>query len=165
MICPMWSTDEHHNSRQSGSPEGAEVPAKAVGGAFVKLRLDRGMHTSPDWYSGGEGRAAVRRERQPTAATVTSVRTDGDEPAASQRLERGRESRAIHGKERGDCPHVRRLGPIERHEQRELAARQTHAAKGLVKAPCEDTGGALDVKAEARVSNEPPLMGTQACTC
>jgi len=124
MICWMWSTDEHHNSRQSVSPEGAEVPAKAVGGAFVKLRLDRSM-----------------------------------------RLERGRESRAIHGKERGDCPHVRRLGPVERHEQRELAARQTHAAKGLVKAPCEDTGGALDVKAEARVSNEPPLMGTQACTC
>jgi len=65
------------------SPEGAEVPAKAVGGVFVKLRLDRGMHTAPHWYSSGEGRAAVGRERQPTAPAVTSVWTDCDEPAAS----------------------------------------------------------------------------------
>jgi len=141
------------------------VPAKAVGGVFVKLRLDRGMHTAPHWYSSGEGRAAVSRERQPTAPAVTSVWTDGDEPAASQRLERGRESRAIHGKQRGDCRHVRRLGPVERHQQRELAARQTHAAKSLVKAPCEDTGGTLDMKAETRVSNEPHLTGVQAYAC
>jgi hypothetical protein len=96
---------------------------------------------------------------------VSSVGTDGDEPAASERLERGRESRAIHGKERGHGRHVRRFGSVERHEHRELAAGQTDPAKDLVKPSCEDTGGALDVKAEARVSNEPNLMGAQACTC
>ena len=71
-----------------------------------------------------------------------------------QRLERGGERRAVHGKQRRNRCHAGRLGPVQRHHQRELPAGQAERPQCLVEAARERPRRALQVKAQAGVANE-----------
>jgi hypothetical protein len=71
-----------------------------------------------------------------------------------QGLERGGERGAIHGQQRCDRTDAGRLGPVERHHHRILAAGQAKRPQRIVeparKRPCR----ALQVKTQAGVANE-----------
>ena len=75
---------------------------------------------------------SVFREPQPATASVLVVDHHRDEVAPLQRLERGGERRAIHGQQRRDRTDVGRLGPVERHHHRILAAGQAERPQRIV---------------------------------
>ena len=64
------------------------------------------------------------RDGQPAAALVFFVDRNLHQPAPFQRLELGGQRGAVHGEQRGDAADIRRLRPVERHQQRELAVGQ-----------------------------------------
>ncbi len=86
-------------------------------------------------------------EAQKTAPAIIHITGDGDEAIALERLQRGRERRAVHGKQLRDLSDRRRLGAIESIEQRELAAVQANRPQRLVELPRQRASGALNVQA------------------
>jgi hypothetical protein len=60
---------------------------------------------------------------------------------------------SVHGQQVGDAAQARRLGTVQRHQQRELAVGQAHRPQGLVEATGQGPRGALDVQAKARVAD------------
>ena len=76
-----------------------------------------------------------------------------DQAAPLQRLEVGRQGRAVHRQQRGDAADDRRLRPVERHQQRELAAGQAGGLQRQVEAARQGPGGALGVQAQADVAD------------
>ena len=104
---------------------------------------------------GGEGLreqcASVVREDQDTAAPVGRVGRNLDQTAALQRFEGGGQRCPVHGEEGGDRPHRGRIGPVERHQERELPVGESEWAQGFVEATSQGAGGPLDVKTEAAI--------------
>jgi hypothetical protein len=107
----------------------------------------------PDGKRTGEEVAAFGGEDEDAAAAVGRIGRYLDQAAALKWLEGGGKRGAIHGEQRGDRAHGRRVGAIERHEERELAVGEIEGAECLIETTGEGAGGALDVKAEAAIAN------------
>ena len=71
-----------------------------------------------------------------------------------QRLERGSDRRAIGAKHASDGTDAGRGGLVERHQQRELPTREAERPQRVIKMPREHTRGALQMKAQARVTDK-----------
>ena len=71
-----------------------------------------------------------------------------------QRLERGGDRRAVGAKHASDGTDAGRGGLVERHQQRELPTREAEWPQRVIKTPREHTCGALQMKAQARVSDK-----------
>ena len=141
-----------HRQVRSGQRE--QTSPQAIAAGTRKRPLDLGMGASPGWHRAGEQRAARTRQLQPATASVVGIDHDRDEAAPLQRLERGGERRAVHGKQRRDRTDAGRLGPVQRHHQRILAASQAERPERLVETPRERPRRALQVQAQTRIPNE-----------
>ena len=115
--------------------------------------LDVAVKGEPDREGFGEQSSAGWGESQDTGAAVVWVGSYGEQAAALKRLQRGGEGGSIDGEQRGDSGHRDGAGPVQRHEQRELAVSEAERAEGVVEAAGEDAGGSLEVEAEAVVAN------------
>ena len=73
--------------------------------------------------------------------------------ASLERLQIGGKRGAIHGQQRRDASDGWGLGPVERHQQRELAARQADGAQRVVETPRDRARGPLHVEVYAGVAN------------
>jgi hypothetical protein len=133
--------------------EFAQGSSQSVGAASCQQALSLRMFPFPHRCGGGEQRSAGRRQYEAAAAFVGAVHVDFQKAAAFERLEIGGESRAIHGEERRNVTEARRLGAIERHQQRELALCQIEWPQRIVKAPGQRARGPLDVQTKAAVAN------------
>ena len=91
---------------------------------------------------------------QMTAKRITPCLWFDDQAAARQRLERGGERRAVHGKQGCDRPDAGRLGPVQRHHSRILPAGEAERPQRVVETPRERPRRALQVKAQARIANQ-----------
>ena len=146
------------------SSQREQVSPQAIGAGTRKRPFDLGMGASPDRHRAREQRAARTRQLQPATAPVVGIDHDRHEAAPLQRLERGGQRRAIHGKQRRDRTDAGGLGPVQRHHQRVLAAGQAERPERLVEAPRERPRRALQVQAQARVADEArDLEGNLAC--
>jgi hypothetical protein len=138
----------------SRSGQRQQVSPQTIGAGAWKHPLDLAMGASPDRYRAREQRAARTRQLQPATASVVVIDHHRDEAAPLQRLERGGERRAVHGKQRRDRTDAGRLGPVQRHHQRVLAAGQAERPEHLVETPRERPRRALEMQAQARVTDE-----------
>jgi hypothetical protein len=135
------------------SVEFLQRSAQSIGTRLGQSLLGFGMRLRPHRCSGDKERPSGRRQNQSSAAFVRFVHFDLDQAAAFERLERGRERRAIHRKQVSNVADARRIGAIERYQQRKLTLRQTERAQRVVEAPRQRPRRPLDVKAKAIVAN------------
>ena len=147
------------NARQRGSasaagrrPRGAvrqDPQTLAQKRAILEQAFDIGMDALPNRQRTREQDFARPRQCQPTTSPVGGIDSDTDQSAPEQRLEQCRQCRAIHAKQRCRRAEARRLGAVERHQQRELAIRQAQWAESVIKAPRQSTCRTLGVKTQA----------------
>src|SRR6185437_5657631 len=104
----------------------------------------------PDREGRFERGAALAGDDETAAALVLSIDRDLDEAAPLERLEVRGQRGAVHGERRRDLAHDRRLGLIERDEQRELPMGQANRAQHIVEIARERARRALDANAETR---------------
>jgi len=116
--------------------------------------LDLGMRFPPDRISFGQQRTTRRRQSKSPAAAVLFVDRDFQQPASFERLKIGRESGAIHRKERGNAAECRWLRAIERHQQRELTAGEIERTQHVVEATRQCARSTVHVQAQAAVPHQ-----------
>ena len=143
-----------HGTEIIGLAQRPQVPPQALGAGAWNQALDLGVGALPDRNRAREQRAARGRQLAPAAASVMGVDHHRDEPAPLQRLERGGERGAVHGKQGRDRPDAGRLGPVQRHHRRILSAGQAERPQRVVETPRERARRALQVKAQARVPHQ-----------
>ncbi len=102
--------------------------------------------------------ASRRGEYQPLDPPVRWIRCYLHQAVALQRLEIGGEAGAVHREQVGDRTERRRPGPVERIQQRELAAGDAEAAKGLVEAARQRARRALRRQTQAMIAHEMRLV-------
>jgi len=93
------------------------------------------------------------RERESAIALIGFIHGDLDQPAALKRFQIGGQGCAVHRKQLRHAADRRRLGPIERHQKRELAVGQCKRAERIVEAAGEGARGALHMQAQACVTH------------
>jgi hypothetical protein len=149
MRCPTKSACDEINR----SAKFAQAGAQRVGAAAGEQALGLRMRALPYGCGGGQQCSAARRQQEAPAPLIGAVHRDFHEAAAFERLKVGGECRAIHSEERRNVADARRLGAIERHQQRKLALRQIERPQRIVKAPRQSACGPLDVQTKAAVTN------------
>jgi hypothetical protein len=112
----------------------------------------------------GEKRTAGRGEAEAAAAPVLGVDLGFYETAALQRFERRGQRRAIHGEERGDLAHYRRVLPVQGDHQRELTIGKAQRPEDLVEMPCQRPCRPLHGKAQAGIADLMRLRERQGAT-
>jgi hypothetical protein len=114
------------------------------------------MDSLPDRNRAREHRPSLRCERHQPATSVAGVGRQLHEAAALQRLERGGQRRAVHGKHRRDSPHAGRFRAVQGqgHHQRELPACQAERSQPRIEFAREGTCRPLRVQAQAVVADE-----------
>src|ERR1700754_204741 len=103
------------------SRQRAQRMTQVVGAAPRDLFLDLSMRMLPQREGLAEQCASGRGEGETAAAAVLLVDRDLQEAAPLEWLEIRRERGAVHGKQGGHVSDARRLGTVQRHQQRELA--------------------------------------------
>ena len=126
--------------------------ASAKGASISAMR--RAARSAPPRRAtpGPSGVRASRRFRR-----SARIGGDPDEPAPLQRLQRRGQRGAVHRQHRRHRAQSRRLGPVQRHQQRELPVGQAERPERLVEPPRQRPRRALRLKAQA-VSRAPPRV-------
>jgi hypothetical protein len=106
--------------RRVRSGRGAQALPKAIEVGMRKQAVDRSIVCRQ------MGTTFASRAR-PAGVSGPSSGSNGhfDDAAPPQRLERRGDGRAVYGQGRRDPSDARRLGPVQRHHQRELPVAQT----------------------------------------
>ena len=131
-----------------------------AGAAQEPLRLP--VRARPDRRCGGKERASGRGDDQPPAAFVGVIHLHLDKTAARERLEIGGERGAVERQQRGDGADGRRLGTVERCQERELPLGQTDRPQRLVEASCQRPRRSLHMQAKTVVAH---VMGESEGRC
>ena len=97
---------------------------QSVGALLREQALGLGVGLLHSGAAAASKALAFRGERQAAAAPVLLVDGDLHQPAAFERLEVGGQRGAVHGEQDRDAADARRLGTVERRQQRELALGQ-----------------------------------------
>jgi hypothetical protein len=116
-----------------------------------EMALNFSVGAPPDWCGAGEQVPALCGQNQSAAAAIVLILLNADKAAALERLEGRGERGAVHGQQVCHRSHRRRLGPVQRHEQRKLPVGKPQRAEGLVETAGQSAGRALHVQAEAMV--------------
>lgn len=135
------------------SGKGLQIDAKPIGARAGEEALERRVGPLPNRDGLDKQSPAARGQHQAAASFVGMVDGHLRQAATLKRLELGGEGRAIHGKQSGNLSHARRLGTIERHQERELAIGQPQRPQRVVKAPCHHPRRPLDMETEAGIAN------------
>ena len=87
------------------------------------------------------------------------------ESAALKWFDRRSERSPIHCEQGSYGAHLRRLGSIQRHQERELPVRQLKGPECFIKMPGQNSCGTLCVKTETIVSDQDGCLVWQRCFC
>lgn len=121
--------------------------------------FDFSVGAGPDGNGGREHFHACGGQAQVADSAVVEVGVGFKKTAAGQSFDRGGEGGAIHAEELGYGAHGGRrnaghIGPVEAHEQGELAVVDASRLERFIKAAGQGAGGTLDIETEAGVSHQ-----------
>ncbi len=135
----VLSLEPKLRKREQTTPEPIRI-------TVLELGLDIAMRLFPDRHCRGQQSLSLRCQEEAPAAAIETIWRDFDQAATLQRLECRGQRGAIHGKEIGHCRDRRRLRPVQRHHERELAVRQLERPQGLIEAAGQGARRPLHVK-------------------
>jgi hypothetical protein len=115
--------------------------------------FELGVGLAPDWSRLGQQLATSSSELHDSASAVGWARGDSKQPATRKRLERCGEGRSVHGEDLGNVSHARRVRPVQRHHQRELAVGEVEWTEGLVEASRQRPCRPLSAEAQAMIAH------------
>ena len=121
---------------------------------ITNLPFDLRMGVFPDWIRLCQQRSAGRRQSKTPAPAVLLIDRNLQQPAPFKRLEIGRKRRPVHREKGRDVAQRRRLGTIERHQQRKLTVGEVERPQHIVKAARQCACRAMDVQAQAVVAHQ-----------
>jgi hypothetical protein len=138
----------------SSSGQGAQVASETVWISSRQATLDFTVGTLPDRNGPGQQCHAFRCQSHQTAPPISVVRGYRDQSTPLQWLQCCSQCGSIHCQQGCHCRHLRRFRLVEPHQQRKLSIPEVEWSQRVVKAPCQRSGGALHMKAEATIANQ-----------
>jgi len=144
----------NRSESQAELGQSAQIIPQALGISIRKQAFYLPMRTLPNRHGRSQQTPAFPGQRHQTAATIQWIGRNFDQSAPLQRFQRRSQRGAIHSQQRRYSAHGRRLGPVQRHQQRKLAIGEIERPQGLIEAPRQCPGSPLHMQAEAAIANQ-----------
>lgn len=116
--------------------------------------FDMRMRIFPDRIGLDQQSTSDRRQSETPATAILLVDRHFEEPAPFEWFEISRKGRAVHRKKGCDAAKRRRLLPVKRHQQRELAIGEIKRSQYVIEAARQCTGRAVNMQAQAIVTHQ-----------
>ena len=151
-IWQCWSRSAHRCSAADRGPAlaaphaGIRVPAESIVDLRVGLR--------PQRKRPGEQGATGGGNREATTTFIFRIDRNLDQLAAFKGLEGRSQRGAVHGKQCRDAADCRGFRPVQRHQQRKLAMRETNRTEHIVETSRQSARRTLDVKTQTIITHQ-----------